>query len=98
MLIFGGNDFLEGGKLIRIMSITIMLGGLNSLLGFSGLVNLNLQNKFLISVLTSGIISIIFVILLSPFKGIVIGAWATVISELVLLLMIYYFLNSTSKN
>lgn len=83
--IVGGKDFIESDILICIMSSTILLGGLNSLLGVSGLVNLNRQKDFLMGVFLAGISCIIFLLVFVPINGISAAAWATVLSELILL-------------
>ncbi len=95
--IFGGTQYIEGIKIIRIMCITILLGGLNSLLGFSGLVNLNRQKDFMIGVFISGIFCIIFQIIFIPVGGIIIAAWASVLSEVILLTVILVSLYKINK-
>jgi PST family polysaccharide transporter len=89
MKIVGGKEFMEGGLLIQIMSSTVVLGGLNSLLGVSGLVNLNRQKDFLLGVFVAGITCVGFLLIFIPFGGIKAAAWATVVSEIVLLTVIF---------
>lgn len=58
-----GENFVKSIELIKIMSIVIIIGGLNYILGIIGLINLNYGKFFMLYVLLSGIISIIFSIM-----------------------------------
>lgn len=98
--LLGGKEYVEGNILIRIMSSTILLGGLNSLLGFSGLVNLNHQKDFLKGVFLAGITCIMFLLIFLPHGGVQIAAWASVLSESILLCVIlssFYKINLKNR-
>jgi PST family polysaccharide transporter len=97
--LLGGKEYVEGNILIRIMSSTILLGGLNSLLGFSGLVNLNHQKDFLRGVFLAGITCITFLLIFVPQGGVQIAAWASVLSEAILFgVILFSFYNINIKN
>ncbi len=95
--LFGGKEYIDGAILIRIMSATILLGGLNSLLGFSGLVNLNYQRNFLIGVVLTGIICIVFLLSFLPIGGVEVAAWTSVLSETILFSIIIISFHKINK-
>lgn len=83
-----GKEFYDAVPIVMILSIVVIVGGMNNLLGFVGLVNLNYQQYFFRYVLISGLISIIFLLISVKFYGIYSAAWAMAISETVLLTLI----------
>lgn len=96
--IIAGEHLGEAIILVRIMSVVILVGGLNYVLGMVGLVNLDKQRYFFIAVMASGIASIIFLILTAPHLGIKGGAWALVISEILLFFMCAHRLFRVNRN
>lgn len=83
--ILSGQEHIEAIQLVRIMSGIILLGGLNYLFGMVGLVNLNKQKSFFLGVMISGVISILFLILLVPTLGIISAGWSMLLSEILLI-------------
>lgn len=96
--IIAGEHLGEAVLLVRIMSVVILVGGLNYVLGMVGLVNLNKQKIFFIAVMVSGIISIIFLLLTVKSIGIKSGAWALVISEIILLMLCLWNFKKINKS
>ncbi len=84
--IITGKNIYNAVFITRIMSLIIFLGGINYLLGFVGLVNLDRQKSFFYLVLISGVISVLFVIATVSTLGITAAALGMVISEIVLLI------------
>lgn len=78
--------------IVRIMAPVILLGGLNSMLGSVGLVNLNRQKDFFVGVILAGCVSVLFLCSSVCLWGIKSAAIATVLAELVLLLYLLFSL------
>jgi PST family polysaccharide transporter len=88
-----GKEYSDNVILVKIMSPVIFFGGLNYILGYLGLVNMNRQKVFFKYVLTGGLVSILFVLVATYFLGNVAAAIALTLSEVVLLVMcVLYFL------
>ncbi len=86
----GGQEFIHATPIIRIMSLVVLLGGLNYLLGIVGLINFNRQKKFFIYVLIAGSISITFLLLTIKSLDNMAAAYAMIISEFVLFMGCVY--------
>lgn len=82
--VISGGGFEEAASLVKIMSVVILFGGLNYVIGMVGLVNLNRQKDFFIAVMISGIVSILFLISTVSFWGIKSAALSLVVSEILL--------------
>lgn len=83
-----GSEYVEAAIVVKIMSPILILGGLNSLFGFSGLINLNYKKTFFLSVLITGILTVIFSIIFSCIWGVYGIAIVSTFSELFLLILI----------
>lgn len=79
-----GKEFAPAAGLLRIMSPVLFFGGLNYILGIVGLVNLNRSRQFLYSVLFTGVLSVCWVLCTASTLGVVAGAWAMCLSEIIL--------------
>lgn len=97
VILISGEDYMEVVNLIRIMSPVILLGGLNSILGMSGLVNLNHQKTFFIGVILAGVFNVGFLLITVNALGVLSAAWSTTLSELVLLIVILSRISKISK-
>ena len=64
-----GIERRECIPLIRIMSLVILFGEINYLIGLVGLVNLNRSNQFFRSVLITGVFSVAFIIIFASKYG-----------------------------
>ena len=91
---FGGKEFIESIPLVKIMSLVIFFGGINYLLGIVGLINLNKQTAFFITVTLSGIVSMFFLVIFGFKLGIYAAAWSKVISEIILFLSFSFILQA----
>ncbi len=83
-----GNGYTNSIQNIKIMSVIILLGGLNYFLGIVGLVNLGFEKQFTQSVFVAGVISIITcftLVNILPGTG---AAITLVIAEVVLFILI----------
>lgn len=79
-----GASFAESIPLIRLMTLVIIFGGLNYVLGIAGLINLNKQKAFFINVVISGVFSIVSMLILVRWKELYAGGISMVISEIIL--------------
>lgn len=79
-----GSSFDNAIPLIRLMTLVIIFGGLNYVLGIVGLINLNLQRNFFRSVVISGTLSVLLMFLLVHWLNIYAGAISMIMSEIVL--------------
>ena len=79
-----GKEFVACVPLIRIMTLVILFGEINYLVGIVGLINMNGQVVFFRSVLLTGIFSVIFMLLSTPCWGAAAAAWAMSFSEILL--------------
>lgn len=96
--LFGGEAFEDTVPLMYLLSPVIVLGGLNYVLGFVGLVNLGYQRRFFYFVMSSGIISVLFLIICVRWMGMYAAAIAMTLSELVLFVNCVIFLWSKYKS
>ncbi len=83
-----GAGFNDAVQIVKIMSFVILFGGLNYVFGMVGLVNLNRQKDFFLAVMISGGVSVMFLLSTISFLDIKSAAWALVISEVVLFILI----------
>jgi PST family polysaccharide transporter len=79
-----GSDMVATVPLIRIMTLVILFGEINYLVGIVGLVNMSGQAQFFRSVLVTGLFSVIFMLICTPYWGITAAAWAMSLSEILL--------------
>lgn len=81
-----GRAFVKAIPLIRIMSLVILFGGINYVLGIIGMMNHNRSNQFLKAVLIAGIISVVAMICFVQKYSYYSAAVAMVLAELILFL------------
>ena len=79
-----GKGFVDCVPLIRIMTLVILFGEINYLVGIVGLINMDGQAMFFRSVLLTGIFSVIFMLVAAPYWGATAAAWAMSFSEILL--------------
>lgn len=79
-----GKDFSEVKPLMNCMYPVLILGSLNFLLGFVGLVNMGQQRFFFCSVFVSGTLSLLVLILGVRFGGVLVAAVTMSLSEVIL--------------
>lgn len=82
-----GKEFVACVPLIRIMTLVILFGEINYLLGIVGLINMDGQRYFFRSVLITGIFSVVFMLLMTPCHGVYTAAWAMSMSEILLFML-----------
>ena len=92
-----GKEFVACVPLIRIMTLVILFGEINYLVGIVGLVNMNGQVLFFRSVLITGLFSVIFMLICTPCWGITAAAWAMSLSEILLLVLCLWSLYQINK-
>lgn len=92
-----GKDFVATVPLIRIMTLVILFGEINYLVGIVGLINMNGQAQFFRSVIITGVFSVIFMLLFAPSGGATAAAWAMSLSEILLFIMCLFSLRSIKK-
>ena len=86
-----GNDFLNSVLNLRIMSLVIVLGGLNYYYGILGMVSQGYSKPFSKIIWITGICSILFCFVLSYFLADVGASINLVLSELILFILIASF-------
>ena len=79
-----GKEFAACVPLIRIMTLVILFGEINYLVGIVGLINMDGQHYFFRSVLLTGIFSVVFMLVCAPYWGAVAASWAMSLSEILL--------------
>ena len=79
-----GKDFVACVPYIRIMTLVILFGEVNYLVGIVGLINMNGQRYFFQSVIVTGVFSVVFMLLMAPILGATAAAWAMSLSEMLL--------------
>ena len=80
---------------LRILSFVITFGGINYLLGFIGLININQRKALMLFVVLSGVIAIISAAVLSYYLGSIGAAYSMLFAEVILLIFLllkYYSL------
>lgn len=70
--------------LIRIMTLVILFGEINYLIGILGLINMNRQKQFFYSVLVTGVFSVLFILTFAGRYGATAAAMSMSFSEMLL--------------
>lgn len=92
-----GKEFRECIPLIRIMTLVIVFGEVNYLVGIVGLVNMNRQNYFFRSVLATGLFSCLLTLVLVFPYGAYSGAISLAASEGLLMVLCLFGLFKIKK-
>lgn len=78
--------------LICMMSPIILIGGFNYLFGIVGLINLRRKKEFLKSVVISGVLSLLFLLLTVNWWGVISASLSMLLAESVILICCIYYL------
>ena len=73
--------------LIRIMTLVILFGEINYLIGLLGLINMNHQKQFFNSVIITGVFSVIFILIFAGKYGATAAACSMSLSEMLLTIL-----------
>lgn len=92
-----GKDFIACVSYIRIMTLVILFGEINYLLGIVGLINMNGQRYFFRSVIVTGWFSVVYMLLVTPYFGGQAAAWAMSLSEMLLFALCLHSLYCIKK-
>ena len=92
-----GQEFVACVPLIRIMTLVILFGEVNYLVGIVGLINMDGQRYFFQSVIVTGVFSVAFMLLMAPRYGDEAAAWAMSLSEMLLFVLCLYNLYRIRK-
>lgn len=92
-----GADMRDCIPLIRIMTLVILFGEINYLVGIVGLVNLDLQKQFFVSVLITGVFSVVFILIFAGRYGAYAASASMSLSELLLTVLCLYNLIKAGK-
>ena len=92
-----GKEFADCVPYIRIMTLVILFGEINYLVGIVGLINMNGQRKFFLSVIMTGVFSVVFMLLVAPRWGGEAAAWAMSLSEMLLFVLCLFNLYRIKK-
>jgi O-antigen/teichoic acid export membrane protein len=93
-----GKEFAACVPLIRIMTLVILFGEINYLVGIVGLINMDGQQYFFRSVMVTGVFSVVFMLLMTPLYGAVAAAWAMSLSEVLLFLLCLFSIYRIKKH
>lgn len=86
-ILCGGREFRDCVPLIRIMTLVILFGETNYLVGIVGLVNLNKQKQFFNAVMVAGVFSVSFILIFAKKYGATAAALSMSLSEMILTVM-----------
>ena len=92
-----GREFAACVPYIRVMTLVILFGEINYLVGIVGLINMNGQMEFFQSVIVTGVFSVAFMLLMTPRWGGETAAWAMSLSEMLLFCLCLFSLYRISK-
>lgn len=92
-----GAEFAASVPLIRIMTLVILFGEINYLVGIVGLINMDGQRYFFQSVLITGLFSVVFMLLMTPRCGGSAAAWAMSLSEILLFILCLFSIYRIKK-
>lgn len=92
-----GKEFTACVPYIRIMTLVILFGEINYLVGIVGLINMEGQREFFQSVIVTGVFSVVFMLLMTPRWGGEAAAWAMSLSELLLFVLCLFNLYRIKK-
>ncbi len=92
-----GKEFVACVPLIRIMTLVILFGEINYLVGIVGLINMDGQRYFFQSVIVTGVFSVVFMLLMTPRWGGEAAAWAMSLSEMLLFLLCIFSIYRINK-
>lgn len=92
-----GAEFAASIPLIRIMTLVILFGEINYLVGIVGLINMDGQRYFFQSVLITGLFSVVFMLLMTPRCGGSAAAWAMSLSEILLFILCLFSIYRIKK-
>ena len=92
-----GKEFAACVPLIRIMTLVILFGEINYLVGIVGLINMDGQRYFFQSVMVTGVFSVVFMLLMTPRYGGNAAAWAMSLSEVLLFLLCLFSIYRIKK-
>lgn len=92
-----GKEFAACVPLIRIMTLVILFGEVNYLVGIVGLINMDGQRYFFQSVIVTGVFSVVFMLLMTPRWGGEAAAWAMSLSEMLLFLLCIFSIYRINK-
>lgn len=85
-----GKEFYNATPLIRIMTLVVLFGGVNYIMGVVGLINLNQSKLFFYYVLLSGVMSAIFLLCFVNTWAYYAASWSMVIAEAMLLICCFW--------
>ena len=92
-----GKEFFACVPLIRIMTLVVLFGEINYLVGIVGLINMDGQAQFFRAVLVTGVFSVVFMLFLVPLYGATAAAWAMSLSEILLFVLCLFSLYRIKK-
>lgn len=95
---FYGSEYLSVIKIVYVMSPLIIIIGLNNVIGIQFLIPTKNQNKYIFAVTIGAIINFIFNLLLIPNLATIGATIASILAELIILLIELYFLKKIIPN
>lgn len=95
---FYGSEYLSVIKIVYVMSPLIIIIGLNNVIGIQFLIPTKNQNKYIFAVTIGAIINLIFNLLLIPNLATIGATIASILAELIILLIELYFLKKIIPN
>lgn len=95
---FYGQEYLSVIKIVYVMSPLIIIIGLNNVIGIQFLIPTKNQNKYILAVTIGAIVNFIFNLLLIPSLSTIGATIASILAELIILVIELYFLKKIIPN
>ncbi len=89
---FYGEGFQPAVVVFRILTIVPVLSFINTILGLQTMVNLKMDTSYFLILLSGGIFSVIFNIIIVRNYGYVGGAWSWILAEAVIAIVLNHYL------
>jgi PST family polysaccharide transporter len=98
VLIIAGPEFISSAVILKILSLSILISVVNNFAGVQTLIPMGYQVEFSKIVVFSGFLSLIITFILTLLSGVLGAAWATVMAELIVMILLFKFHLSRNLN
>ncbi len=95
---FYGKNFDATVLIFRILTVVPVLSFINTVLGLQTMVNLKMDRAYFYILLSGGIFSVIFNIIIIHFYGYLGAAWSWIIGETIIAIVLHQYLNNKGYN
>ncbi|MDT3401767.1 flippase [Mucilaginibacter terrae] len=95
---FYGEKFAPAVYVFKVLTLVPVLSYINTMLGLQTMVNLKMDKAYFRIILLGGIFSVVFNLIVIKFYGYKGGAWSWVFTEIVIALIMHFYLKSKGYN